>query len=111
MNADKRISKESVTLVRVYTDEGDCNISHIMENLHHRGDVVGATIFRGISGFGDQGHVHQASLMDLTTRLPIVIEFYHKDEKSDELIAFMHTQIRNAHIVSWKVDLSFETVK
>lgn len=105
-----KIKKERVILVRVYTDEGDSNVSSILDKLHQRDDVVGATIFRGIAGFGDRGTVHKASLLDLSSELPIVIEFYHKEDSCDEVISFIHSEIRKAHIICWPVNLSFEHV-
>ncbi len=105
---ENQIKKQSVTLVRVYTDDNNGHISTMLEQLHKRGDVIGTTIFRGIAGFGDQGHIHQSSLLDLSGHLPVVVEFYHKSEKSEELINFVHEQINNAHIISWEVNLSFE---
>ena len=105
---ENQIKKQSVTLVRVYTDDNNGHISTMLEQLHKRGDVIGTTIFRGIAGFGDQGHIHQSSLLDLSGHLPVVVEFYHKSEKSEELINFVHEQINNAHIIIWEVNLSFE---
>ena len=102
------INKQAVTLVRVYTNDNNGHISSMLEQLHKRGDVIGTTIFRGIAGFGDQGHIHQSSLLDISGHLPVVIEFYHKSDKSDELINFVHEQISHAHIISWQVNLSFE---
>jgi PII-like signaling protein len=102
------IKTQSVTLVRVYTDDSQGHISKTLDRLHDRGDVIGTTIFRGVAGFGKQGHIHQTSLLDLSSHLPLVIEFYHKSDKSEELIQFIHEQISNAHIISWEVNLSFE---
>jgi len=102
------INKQPVTLVRVYTDDSKGHVNDMLEHLHQRGDVIGTTIFRGIAGFGGHGHIHQTQLLDLSSNLPIVIEFYHKCDKSEELINFIHQQIQNAHIISWEVNLSFE---
>ena len=99
---------EKVRIVRVYTDDSKGHVSDILEQLHKRGDVIGTTIFRGIAGFGGHGHIHQTKLLDLSSNLPIVIEFYHKSEQSEELINFIHQEIEKAHIISWEVDLSFE---
>ncbi|MDX2503002.1 MAG: DUF190 domain-containing protein [Gammaproteobacteria bacterium] len=103
-----QLKKQAVTLVRVYTDDSHGHISKMLDQLHDRGDVIGTTIFRGVAGFGVQGHIHQSTLVDLSAHLPIVIEFYHKSAKSQELINFIHEQISNAHIISWEVNLSFE---
>lgn len=106
----KQIKKQKVTLVRVYTDDSHDHINKTLEQLHDRGDVIGMTIFRGVAGFGEQGHIHETRLLELCSKLPVVIEFYHKSEKSDELIDFIHERIKGAHIVSWEVDLSFEHI-
>lgn len=103
-----KITRQAVTLVRVYTDDSNGHISKMLDQLHGRGDVIGMTIFRGVAGFGGRGHIHQNTLLDLSGHLPVVIEFYHRSDKSDELITFIHDQINNAHIISWEVDLSFE---
>ncbi len=105
---ENTFKKQLVTLVRVYTDDDNGHISQTLEQLHERGDVMGATIFRGVAGFGDRGNIHKSSLLDLSSHLPVVIEFYHKNQKSEELINFIHEQISNAHIISWEVNLSFE---
>ena len=102
------ISKQAVTLVRVYTDDSNGHINKTLDMLHKRGDVIGTTIFRGVAGFGEQGHIHQSTLLDLSSHLPVVIEFYHKSDKSDELIDFIHEQMNNVHIISWEVNLSYE---
>jgi len=105
------INKQIVTLVRVYTDDSKGHVCDMLEQLHKRGDVIGTTIFRGIAGFGGHGHIRQTQLLDLSSNLPVVIEFYHKSDKSDELISFVHQQIKNAHIISWDVNLSFENIE
>ncbi len=105
---EQKLACEKVKLVRVYTDDSKGHVADMLEHLHERGDVIGTTIFRGIAGFGGHGHIHQTQLLDLSSNLPIVIEFYHKSDKSAELISFIHQKIENAHIISWDVDLSFE---
>ncbi len=102
------IKQQLVTLVRVYTDDNNGHIATMLEKLHQRDDVIGTTIFRGVAGFGDQGRIHQSSLLDLSAHLPVVVELYHKSDRSEELINFIHEQISQAHIISWQVNLSFE---
>ena len=102
------IKKQVITLIRVYTDDSHGHINKMLDKLHARDDVIGATIFRGVAGFGKEGHIHQSRLLDLSSHLPIVIELYHKNNQTEELIDFIHEQISNAHIISWDVNLSFE---
>jgi len=105
---NNKIKKQVVTLIRVYTDDSHGHINKMLEQLHQRDDVSGTTIFRGVAGFGKHGHIHQSNLVDLSNHLPIVIELYHNNNQSEELINFIHEQISNAHIISWDVNLSFE---
>ncbi len=45
-----------------------------MEKLREMGIAGGATVYRGIYGFGKKSRVHSADVMRLSTDLPIVIE-------------------------------------
>ena len=104
------IKKQTITLIRVYTDDSHGHINTMLEQLQNREDVCGATIFRGVVGFGIHG-VHQSSLLDLSSQLPVVIELFHNSNESEELIQFIHEQISNAHIINWDVNLSFEHIQ
>jgi uncharacterized protein len=65
-------------LLRIFVDEHDrigLQPAHsaIVEFLRQRG-VAGATVFRGIEGFGGHGEVHVAKLFSWMPDLPILIE-------------------------------------
>lgn len=49
-------------------------------------DVAGATVTRGIAGFGGDHHIHTNKLVDLAVRLPIKVEFVESAEKVAELL-------------------------
>lgn len=57
----------------------------ILDFLFYRG-VSGATITRGIAGFGADHHMHTTRLVELAENLPIKIEFIETAEKVDELL-------------------------
>jgi PII-like signaling protein len=57
----------------------------ILEFLLHHG-VCGASVFKGVAGFGADHHMHTASLVDLSDHLPVKIEFIETKEKVDELL-------------------------
>jgi PII-like signaling protein len=48
--------------------------------------VSGATVTRGIAGFGADHHLHTTSLVDMAVRLPVKIEFIETAEKVEELL-------------------------
>lgn len=47
--------------------------------------IAGATVLRGIEGFGAQSHIHTARILQLSTDLPIVIELIDTLKKSKRL--------------------------
>lgn len=43
--------------------------------------MAGATVLRGIMGFGANSRVHTAKLFDISTDLPVVVELVDSEEK------------------------------
>ncbi len=57
----------------------------ILDFLFYRG-VSGATIMRGIAGFGADHHIHTTRLVELAENLPVKIEFIETPERVEELL-------------------------
>jgi uncharacterized protein len=64
---------------------GTSTYAAILDFLFFRG-VSGATVSRGIAGFGADHHLHTNRLVDLSVRLPVKIEFIETAEKVEELL-------------------------
>ncbi|MFY9676710.1 MAG: DUF190 domain-containing protein [Terriglobales bacterium] len=71
---------------------GSAAYSAILDFLFFRG-VSGATVTRGIAGFGSDHQMHTTRLVDLATRLPIKIEFIETPEKAQELLPKLQTMV------------------
>jgi len=56
-------------------------------------DLAGATVVRGIMGFGADSRMHSARLLSLSTDLPIIIEIVDKKENIKKLIPFLDETI------------------
>jgi uncharacterized protein len=52
-------------------------------------NLAGATVLRGIMGFGADSRMHSAKLLDLSMDLPIVIEIVDTQENIDKLLPFI----------------------
>ena len=89
-----------VTMVRVYLMERRGDISHVIKWLQED-NVRGFTVFRGVEGQGSQGVLHKASLLDLSSELPIVIEFFDVPERVEQILEQLDGLIEPDHIVSW----------
>jgi PII-like signaling protein len=64
---------------------GSALYAAILDFLFYRG-VSGATVLRGISGFGADHHLHTTRILRLTEDLPIKIEFIEEAEKVEALL-------------------------
>ncbi len=56
--------------------------------------LSGATVFRGIAGFGANSRIHTAKILELSADLPIVIEIVDTLEKIDDFLPVIDNAIR-----------------
>ena len=91
----------NLTLVRVYLSDGRHEVRQVLKQLEQ--NKVRFTVFRGVAGLGSNGLVHKASILDLSSDLPMVIEFFDKPEQINDIITKIKTMVEVDHIVSWPV--------
>jgi PII-like signaling protein len=68
---------------------GNSAYAAILDFLFFHG-VSGATVTRGIAGFGSEHHLRTTRTVDLATRLPIKVEFIETEEKVEALLPKLH---------------------
>jgi PII-like signaling protein len=83
--------------VSIYVGEdqqyhGNALYAAILEFLFFR-RIAGATVTRGIAGFGADHHLHTTRILRLTEDLPIKIEFIETLEKVDEVLPKLHAMV------------------
>ncbi len=76
--------------VSIYVSEGStrhgmATYSAILDFLFYRG-ISGATVLKGIAGFGADHHMHSASGVEISDRLPLVIQFVETEAKVQEIL-------------------------
>jgi PII-like signaling protein len=76
----------------------------IVRTARERG-LAGATVLRGIQGFGAHSHLHTASILRLSTDLPIVVEIVDAREKIEALLAVVDPALTDGMITMEKVDV------
>jgi uncharacterized protein len=79
-------------LLRIFIDEDDRGqgkplYGAIVDALHDAG-FAGATVLKGIEGYGSHKTVHSARVFDFSTNLPVLIEVFESEEK---VLAFLPT--------------------
>jgi PII-like signaling protein len=71
---------------------GSATYAAVLDFLFFHG-VSGATVTRGIAGFGADHHLHTTRLVDLATRLPVKVEFIETAEKVETLLPKLHEMV------------------
>ncbi len=66
-------------------------------------NVAGASVFRGIMGYGASSRIHSASLLTLSEDLPIVIEIVDKEERVKKVLPEIEKHIKHGLITIEKV--------
>ena len=80
----------SAVRLRVYFGErdkyhGKALWSALLDRLRREG-AAGATVTRGIGGFGAHSVIHAASIVDLSTDLPLILEWIDANERVQALL-------------------------
>ena len=77
-------------LMRMHIGESDKFNGHPLYQelveLFRRKQFAGATVFRGIMGFGASSRVHTDRFLELSTDLPIVVECVETQERIDAIL-------------------------
>jgi PII-like signaling protein len=68
-------------------------------------DIAGATVYRGILGYGAKGHSHKKHFLHISEDLPLMISVVDKPEKIEEAIAAVSPMMGDALIVLSEVDV------
>ena len=93
-----------ITIARIYLTEGKHVHKKILDRLHNEEKVKGVTMFRAVSGYGNSGVVHEATLVDLSLDLPLVIEFFDSDEKIKRVINDLKDLVDPDHVITFAAE-------
>jgi len=92
------------TLVRIFIGESD-QWHHqplwraLLERLRKEG-FAGATVFRGIAGFGAASVIHTSSIVDLSGDLPILVEVVDDAAHVEELKKILDEMVTKGALVT-----------
>ncbi|HKO12144.1 MAG TPA: DUF190 domain-containing protein [Acidobacteriaceae bacterium] len=78
--------KVSITVSESARYHGAPAYSSILDFLFYR-NVSGATVLKGVAGFGADHHLHTAGIVEVSDKLPVRIEFIETREKVTELMS------------------------
>ncbi len=98
---------ENAELLRIFIGENDKYghqpLYEAIVHLARRRGMAGATVLRGIMGFGADSRMHTAKILRLSEDLPIVIELVDQAQKIDDLLTEIDSMISEGLVTREKV--------
>jgi PII-like signaling protein len=68
-------------------------------------NLAGATVFRGIMGYGASSRIHSIKLLRLSEDLPVMIEIVDTEENIEKIIPFLDETVKEGLITMEKIDI------
>lgn len=98
---------EEGTLLRIFIGESDRHKGGpLYEQIVLKArelKLAGATVVRGIMGFGADSHMHTAKVLRLSEDLPVVIEMVDTEENLNKIMPFLDETVKEGLITLEKV--------
>lgn len=99
----------SARLIRIYMGEsdkwqGEPLYEAIVKRLRLM-DIAGATVYRGILGYGTKGHTHKSGRLPFSHDLPVMISVVDSEEKLVKAIDEIESMMQDGIIVLSDVDV------
>ncbi len=96
-------------LLRIFIGEADKfegkPLYEVIANLAHRKGMAGATVIRGLMGFGAHSRMHTAKILRLAEDLPIIIEIVDEPEKIEALLPELDKMITEGLVTLEKISV------
>lgn len=98
-------------ILRIYIGENDQYSGHLLHEgivleARRRG-MAGATVMRGLMGFGGSSLVHTAKILRLSEDLPLVVEIVDKPERIAAFLPHVERMVSEGMITRQKVRATF----
>lgn len=90
--------------VRAYFGERDKHDrkplwSALLDYLRREG-AAGATVTRGVAGYGAHSKIHAASIVDLSSDLPLILEWVDTEERVVRLLPTLEAMLQGGMITT-----------
>ncbi len=74
----------------IYIDETDKlhgrPVYEILLDVFFKRKIAGASVFRGMAGYGSDGKLHTAKILELSTTLPVKIEVVDSEQMINDVL-------------------------
>ena len=94
-------------LLRIFIGESDRwrgkPLYEAIVELVRKEGLAGATVIRGIEGFGADSHLHTSRILRLSEDLPVVIEIVDTEENVDRVLPMLDPMVTEGMLTVEKV--------
>jgi PII-like signaling protein len=96
-------------LLRIFVGESDRHegkplYQAIVERVRAEG-LAGATVIRGVEGFGADSRIHTSRILRLSEDLPVLIEIVDTPEKIDAILPALDEMVREGMVTVERVQI------
>jgi PII-like signaling protein len=96
--------------IRIYIGERDKSsrgkpLSEAIVNEARRRGLAGATVFKGVAGFGANSLVHTAKILRLSEDLPLVVEIVDERDKLADFLTWLDGEVREGLVTAEEVEV------
>ncbi len=102
---------ETGQLLRIFIGEDDKHegipLYEWIVKMARESGLAGATVLRGLEGFGAHSRLHTTKILRLSTDLPIVIEILDTPEKIEGFLPLIDDAIKEGLATLEKVEIKF----
>lgn len=74
----------------IYVDEADKfhgkPVYEVLLDIFYKKKIAGASVFRGIGGYGSDGVFHTSKILELSTTLPVKLEVVDSEEMINDIL-------------------------
>lgn len=96
-------------LARIFVGDSDMwqgrPLYEVIVEMLRKSGLAGATVYRGVMGFGAHSRLHTAKLVRLSEDLPVVIEVVDSEEKINSVLPQLDSMVEEGLVTLEKVQV------
>ncbi len=93
--------KGEAKLLRIFIGESDLShhtpVYEILVSEARKFGLAGATVFKGIMGFGGTSRIHTSKILRLSEDLPLIIEIVDEEDKIEKFLPIVDDLFEKAN--------------
>jgi len=101
---------EKAERIRIYIGEDDKfngrPLADVIVEQARKQGLAGATVFRGMSGFGANSLLHTTKILRLSEDLPVIVEIVEHPDNLTQLLAFLDKVVTEGMVTREAVDVT-----